>query len=164
VRVTAVADAAARAGLREGDVILAVGNTEVANVREFEAAVAKADKASRSTCWCAWRHGAVRAGSGGALKEAGSAPKTPGKVEFDGFAAAGEPARRLARVRRAPAHVDQAPGAQMKFGKIEPDVHAFRHITAVEPTMRKAPCFFTRCARSNHSLFTALVRKLWISC
>ena len=44
VRVTAVADAAARAGLREGDVILAVGNTEVANVREFEAAVAKADR------------------------------------------------------------------------------------------------------------------------
>ena len=44
MRVTAVADAAARAGLREGDVILAVGNTEVANVREFEAAVAKADR------------------------------------------------------------------------------------------------------------------------
>ena len=44
VRVTAVADAAARAGLREGDVILGVGNTEVANVREFEAAVAKADR------------------------------------------------------------------------------------------------------------------------
>ncbi|MEZ5608009.1 MAG: DegQ family serine endoprotease [Burkholderiaceae bacterium] len=43
VRATAVADAAARAGLREGDVILAVGNTEVTNVREFEAAVAKAD-------------------------------------------------------------------------------------------------------------------------
>ena len=44
VRVTAVADAAARAGLREGDVILAVSNVEVASVREFEAAVAKADR------------------------------------------------------------------------------------------------------------------------
>ena len=41
VRVEAAADVAARAGLREGDVILAVGNTEIANVREFEAAVAK---------------------------------------------------------------------------------------------------------------------------
>ena len=44
VRVTAVADAAARAGLREGDVILAVSNIEVASVREFEVAVAKADR------------------------------------------------------------------------------------------------------------------------
>ena len=35
----------ARAGLREGDVIVAVANTEVASVKEFEAAVAKADKA-----------------------------------------------------------------------------------------------------------------------
>ena len=44
VRVDSVADPAARAGVREGDVIVAVGNTEVNNVREFEAAVAKADK------------------------------------------------------------------------------------------------------------------------
>ena len=44
VRVEAAADAAARAGLREGDVILSVGNAEVGNVREFEAAVAKADR------------------------------------------------------------------------------------------------------------------------
>ena len=44
VRVEAAADAAARTGLREGDVILAVGNTEIANVREFEAAVAKVDR------------------------------------------------------------------------------------------------------------------------
>ena len=44
VRVEAAGDAAARAGLREGDVILAVGNTEIANVREFEAAVAKVDR------------------------------------------------------------------------------------------------------------------------
>ena len=35
----------ARAGLREGDVIVAVANTEVTSVKEFEAAVAKADKA-----------------------------------------------------------------------------------------------------------------------
>lgn len=45
VKVDAANDAAARAGLREGDVILAVGNLEVANAREFEAAVTKADKA-----------------------------------------------------------------------------------------------------------------------
>lgn len=44
VRVDAVADAAARAGLREGDVILAVANTEVTNLKEFEAALAGADK------------------------------------------------------------------------------------------------------------------------
>ena len=44
VRVEAVADSAARAGIREGDVILQIGNTEVANVREFEAAVNKADR------------------------------------------------------------------------------------------------------------------------
>ena len=44
VRVDAVADAGARAGLREGDVILSVGNTEIATAREFEAAVAKADR------------------------------------------------------------------------------------------------------------------------
>ena len=44
VRVEAVMDAAARAGLREGDVILAIANTEVANLKEFDAAVTKADK------------------------------------------------------------------------------------------------------------------------
>lgn len=44
VRVQAVAEAAQRAGLREGDVILSVGNTEVANVKEFDAALLKADK------------------------------------------------------------------------------------------------------------------------
>ncbi len=44
VRIDAATDAAARAGLREGDVILAVGNTEVSSVKQFEAAIAKADK------------------------------------------------------------------------------------------------------------------------
>ncbi len=44
VKVDSVADGAARAGMREGDVIVAIANTEVANVKEFEAAVAKADK------------------------------------------------------------------------------------------------------------------------
>jgi serine protease Do len=44
VRVDAATDAGARAGLREGDVILSVGNAEIGNVREFEAAVAKADR------------------------------------------------------------------------------------------------------------------------
>jgi len=45
VRVEAAGEAAARAGLREDDVILAVGNVEVANVREFDAALAKIDRA-----------------------------------------------------------------------------------------------------------------------
>ncbi len=44
VKVETVEGAAARAGLREGDVILAVANTEVATVKEFDAALAKVDK------------------------------------------------------------------------------------------------------------------------
>jgi serine protease Do len=44
VKVEAAIEAAARAGLREGDVIVVLGNVEVANVKEFEAAVAKLDK------------------------------------------------------------------------------------------------------------------------
>ncbi|MDB5894353.1 MAG: serine peptidase, partial [Rhodoferax sp.] len=44
VRVDAAVEGAARAGVREGDVIVAIANTEVANVKEFEAAVAKTDK------------------------------------------------------------------------------------------------------------------------
>ena len=44
VRIEAATEAAARAGLREGDVILSIANTEVANLKELEAAVAKADK------------------------------------------------------------------------------------------------------------------------
>lgn len=44
VRVDAVADAAARAGLAEGDVILSLGNVQTANVKEFQAAAALVDK------------------------------------------------------------------------------------------------------------------------
>ena len=44
VRVDTAAEGAARAGLREGDVIVAVANIEVTGVKEFEAAVSKADK------------------------------------------------------------------------------------------------------------------------
>jgi serine protease Do len=44
VRIVAAAEAAARAGLREDDVILAVANMEVGNLKDFEAALAKADK------------------------------------------------------------------------------------------------------------------------
>ena len=44
VRVDAANDAAARAGLREGDIIMAVGNVEVSNAREFESALGKSDK------------------------------------------------------------------------------------------------------------------------
>jgi serine protease Do len=44
VKVDAATEAAARAGLREGDVIIQIGNFEVTSVREFEAALAKLDK------------------------------------------------------------------------------------------------------------------------
>ncbi len=44
VRVEVAEGPAARAGLREGDVIVAVGNVEVASQREFEQAIARADK------------------------------------------------------------------------------------------------------------------------
>jgi serine protease Do len=44
VKVETAIDAAARAGVREGDVIVAIANGEVASVKEFDAAVAKIDK------------------------------------------------------------------------------------------------------------------------
>lgn len=44
VRVDAVEGLAARAGLREDDVIVAIANTEVLNVKAFEQVLAKADK------------------------------------------------------------------------------------------------------------------------
>jgi len=44
VRVEAATEAAARGGLREGDVIVQVGNVDVASVREFDAVIAKFDK------------------------------------------------------------------------------------------------------------------------
>ncbi len=44
VKVDAATEAAARAGVREGDVIVAIANVEVASVKEFEAAVAKVDR------------------------------------------------------------------------------------------------------------------------
>jgi len=44
VLVAAATEAAARAGLREGDVILAVANIEVSGVREFEAVLGRLDK------------------------------------------------------------------------------------------------------------------------
>lgn len=45
VKVDSAVEAAARAGLREGDVILALANIDVSSVKEFEAALAKHDKA-----------------------------------------------------------------------------------------------------------------------
>lgn len=42
--VDAASDAAARSGLREGDVILAIANTEITNTKELETTLAKADK------------------------------------------------------------------------------------------------------------------------
>jgi serine protease Do len=45
VKVDAVDGAAARAGLREGDVILSIDNTDVADSKQFMAAASKAEKA-----------------------------------------------------------------------------------------------------------------------
>ena len=45
VRVDGVEGAAARAGVREGDVILAVDNADIADARQFAAVTAKLDKA-----------------------------------------------------------------------------------------------------------------------
>lgn len=44
VRVHAVVDAAARAGIREGDLILAVANNEVSSFQVFESLMARIDK------------------------------------------------------------------------------------------------------------------------
>lgn len=44
VKIDSATDAATRAGLREGDIVLAINNTEVANAKEFESALVKADK------------------------------------------------------------------------------------------------------------------------
>jgi len=44
VKVDAVEGLAGRAGIREGDVIVAVANTEIASVKDFEATLAKVDK------------------------------------------------------------------------------------------------------------------------
>jgi len=44
VRVETVDGTAARAGLRDGDVIVALDNTEVSDAKQFNALVAKADK------------------------------------------------------------------------------------------------------------------------
>jgi serine protease Do len=44
VKVESATEAAARAGLREGDVIVQIDNAEVASLREFELAVTKLDK------------------------------------------------------------------------------------------------------------------------
>ena len=49
VRVESVEGAAAKAGVREGDLLLSIDNTEIANARQFEAAVAKLDKARPAT-------------------------------------------------------------------------------------------------------------------
>jgi serine protease Do len=44
VKVDSATDGAARAGVREGDVIVAIANVDVNNVKDFEAAVAKMEK------------------------------------------------------------------------------------------------------------------------
>jgi serine protease Do len=44
VKVEGASDAAARAGIREGDIILSVANTEVFSVKEFDSVLSKQDK------------------------------------------------------------------------------------------------------------------------
>jgi serine protease Do len=44
VKVDAVSEGAQRAGIREGDVIVQLGNTEINSVREFDTVLAKVDK------------------------------------------------------------------------------------------------------------------------
>ena len=44
VRVEAVAGGAARAGVREGDIIVGIGNSEIGSVKDFDAVLAKIDK------------------------------------------------------------------------------------------------------------------------
>ena len=39
-----VEGAAARAGIREGDIVMAIDNTEVSNAKQFEQLVAKVDR------------------------------------------------------------------------------------------------------------------------
>ncbi|MEO5660911.1 MAG: Do family serine endopeptidase, partial [Polaromonas sp.] len=49
VKVVAVEGAAARAGLRENDVIVSIANAEISGVKSFEAALAKIDKSKNFT-------------------------------------------------------------------------------------------------------------------
>ena len=49
VRVESVDGAAARAGVREGDVILSIDNTEITTVKQFEAQTSKLDKSKAVT-------------------------------------------------------------------------------------------------------------------
>ncbi len=44
VKVEGVTEGAVRAGIREGDIIVAIGNTDIASVREFDNVVARIDK------------------------------------------------------------------------------------------------------------------------
>jgi serine protease Do len=49
VRVETVDGAAARAGVREGDVLLSIDNAEITSTKQFDAVVAKLDKARAVT-------------------------------------------------------------------------------------------------------------------
>ena len=49
VRIENAKGAAARAGLKEGDIILSVDNQEIADAKQFAAVAAKLDKARRAT-------------------------------------------------------------------------------------------------------------------
>jgi len=44
VKVEAATDAAQRAGIREGDVIVAIANTEVVSMKDFDAVLAKVER------------------------------------------------------------------------------------------------------------------------
>ena len=59
VRVESAADPAARAGIREGDVVVAIANTQINTVREFESILSKVDK-SRTVSMLILRAGAAQ--------------------------------------------------------------------------------------------------------
>jgi hypothetical protein len=59
VKVDAVSDAAAKAGLREGDVILAVGNIEVPASRNSNPPWPRPTRARRSACCSAGASGPI---------------------------------------------------------------------------------------------------------
>ena len=52
MRVEAVDGAAARAGLREGDVILSLDNTEITDAKQFEPLAPSSTSPRPSACWC----------------------------------------------------------------------------------------------------------------
>ena len=67
VQVDAVDGAAARSGIREGDVILSLDNTEITDPRQFGNLGTSCPRTSRSRRWCGAAMGELRDHQAGAL-------------------------------------------------------------------------------------------------